>query len=557
MSIQFIEKEQFWYISAFLNSSKLDATQKSTEIEKIIKAKLENLTDDDIYRKELKDHLFEMVKNLSIKCNWVPYLENFPYRDENSDYLYNTLGYFEFEVKFFQNELSKKESLTPILIQQIPYIVLNRLKVYAKRPENKGLFLDVESPIYVFVTSDKIKPHEIQWTQENIEKYKKVIGDWTEIYSGQWEDYSEELYNRRIQNNLSNRLSELHFIHRNSGFIYMAEENYKNFFKSYMKPFVLDPTPWMRAVLFALRSINESLDLLFLKTQSEAFQDIEVIERKITNLRLLRGLIQTNLSSIYNELDYNRRQHYTTILKHLLSEFNIQDIISRVNDKFDLIYDAIQVLYQKKNEENQQRTERGLSLLNLLFGAGVLADLAGLIMIAFAMQEGVIGTMILNGFIASIIIVILCITIGYYLYAKRKMNQSEVKYTIDAVIITEDNDVVLIKRKYPPFKDYYALPGGFIEKGETPKKALIREVKEETNLDVKIIEKIGYYDEEGRDPRGKVESTAFKCIIIGDPSEMRSGDDSKHVEVISKDRLKKIDLAFDHAKILNDAGILK
>jgi len=185
MSIQFIEKEQFWYISAFLNSSKLDATQKSTEIEKIIKAKLENLTDDDIYRKELKDHLFEMVKNLSIKCNWVPYLENFPYRDENSDYLYNTLGYFEFEVKFFQNELSKKESLTPILIQQIPYIVLNRLKVYAKRPENKGLFLDVESPIYVFVTSDKIKPHEIQWTQENIEKYKKVIGDWTEIYSGQ------------------------------------------------------------------------------------------------------------------------------------------------------------------------------------------------------------------------------------------------------------------------------------------------------------------------------------------------------------------------------------
>jgi hypothetical protein len=239
MSIQFIEKEQFWYISAFLNSSKLDATQKSAEIEKIIKAKLENLTDDEIYRKELKDHLFEMVKNLSIKCNWVPYLENFPYRDENSDYLYNTLGYFEFEVKFFQNELSKKESLTPILIQQIPYIVLNRLKVYAKRPENKGLFLDVESPIYVFVTSDKIKPHEIQWTQENIEKYKKVIGDWTEIYSGQWEDYSEELYNRRIQNNLSNRLSELHFIHRNSGFIYMAEENYKNFFKSYMKPFEL------------------------------------------------------------------------------------------------------------------------------------------------------------------------------------------------------------------------------------------------------------------------------------------------------------------------------
>ncbi|GAG54096.1 unnamed protein product, partial [marine sediment metagenome] len=56
----------------------------------------------------------------------------------------------------------------------------------------------------------------------NIEKYKKVIGSWTEIYSGQWEDYSETLFNKRIENNLSNRLSELHFLRRNSGFIYMA-----------------------------------------------------------------------------------------------------------------------------------------------------------------------------------------------------------------------------------------------------------------------------------------------------------------------------------------------
>jgi len=557
MSLQFIEKEQFWYVSAFLDSSKFDGMQISSEFEKVIKAKLDKLTDKDIYRKELRDNIFEMVKNVSIKCNWVPYLENFPYRDENSDYLYNTLGYFEFEVNYFHNDLAKKESLSPMLIQQIPYIILNSLKNYDERPENKELLLDIESPIYVFATSHKTLPQEVQWTQENIEKYKKIIGDWTEIYSGQWEDYSEELYNRRVQNNLSNRLTELHFIHRNSGFIYMAEENYKNFFESYMKPYVLDPTPRMRAVLFALRSINESLDLLFLKTQLEAFQDLESIERKITNLRLLRGLIQTNLSTIYNELDYNRRQHYTTILKHLLHEFEIQDIVSRINDKFNLIYDAIQVLYQKKNEENQRRTERGLSLLNLLFGAGVLADLAGLIMITFAMQEDAFGTALLNGLIASIIVSILVITIGYYLYAKQKINKKEVKYTIDAVITTEDGGVILIKRKYPPFRDYYALPGGFIQKGETQKEALIREVKEETNLNVKIIAKVGYYDEKGRDPRGRVETTAFKCVIMGDPSEMRSGDDSKHVEIISKDRLKTIELAFDHAKILRDAGILK
>lgn len=93
-----------------------------------------------------------------------------------------------------------------------------------------------------------------------------MIGYWTEIYSGQWEDYSESLYDRRIENNLSNRLSELHLTRRNSGFIYMAEENYRDFFDSYMKEFVLIPAPQMRAVLFALSLINESLDLLFLKT---------------------------------------------------------------------------------------------------------------------------------------------------------------------------------------------------------------------------------------------------------------------------------------------------
>jgi len=128
---------------------------------------------------------------------------------------------------------------------------------------------------------------------------------------------------------------------------------------------------------------------------------------------------------------------------------------------------------------------------------------------------------------------------------------------VDAVIEVGKNKIVLIKRKYPPFQDFYALPGGFIEKGEKAKEAVIREVKEETNLDIKIIKKIGLYDEEGRDPRGKIHSTAFKCQIIGDASIMKSGDDSKEVELVPKEKLKEIELAFDHRKMLKDANILK
>ena len=555
-SLQFIYKEEFWYVSAFINSANINAEVKSQEIEDLIKIKFKNLEEEDIFRKDLKNDILELIKHISIKCSWVKCLSNFLYKDENSERGFNTLGYFQFEVEHYKEDPSSKKSLNPLLIQQIPFLVLDILKIYNNKLGNEDFHFDTESPIYVFVTSNKSEPNNIVWNPDNIEKYKKMIANWTEIYSGQWEDYSETLFNKRIENNLSNRLSELHFLRRNSGFIYMAEENYEKFFKSYMIQYVLDPTPKLRAVLFALRSINESLDLLFLKTQSQAFQGLKVIEQKIRNLRLLRGMIQTTLSAIYNELDYNRRQHYTSVLKHLLTEFEIENIVDRINQKFNSIYDVMEDIYHKKSDENQERTERGLNLLNLLFGAGILADLVGVIMISLNLQMGNLFSSLLNGLIAILIIGILVATIGFYLNNRIQMKKAEIGKTVDAVIEDKAGNVILIKRKYPPFQGYYALPGGFIEKGEGAMKALLREVKEETNLDVKILHKIGFYNEEGRDPRGNIHSTAYKCSIIGDITQMKSGDDSKKVELIPKNKLQFIELAFDHKKILEDANLL-
>ncbi len=555
--MEFIYREEFWFISTFLNTSLVEGDKKSQEIEKQVRERLSNLKKEDIYykiRDEIGDNIIEMAKQISISCKWIPYLENFPYEDENSQKKYDTLGFFQFDVEYYKNEPSKKESIKSSFIQQIPQILLAFLRNYSTKEENIGIIFDLESPIYVFVTSNKTKPESIEWTQENIDKFKKIIGYWTEIYSGQWEDYSETLYDRRIESNLSNRLSELHFIRRNSGFIYMAEENYENFFESYMKEFVLIPTPRMRAVLFALRLINESLDLLFLKTQTEEFKNVEAIEDKIKNLRLLRGLIQTNLSVIYNELDYNRRQHYTTVLKHLLYEFEIENIVNRINEKFNIIYDSMHSLYNKKNEEIQKRTEKGLNLLNLLFGAGILADLGGVIMLALSIQEGDFVSIILNSIIAIIISGILITTILFNIYMRYHVKESKISKTVDAVIEDTKGNIVLIKRKYPPFQGFYALPGGFIETGEKPQQTLLREVKEETNLNVKIIGKIGIFDEEGRDPRGTIHSTAYKCLV-DDTSNMRNGDDSKEVELISKERLKDLELAFDHKKIIKESNI--
>ncbi|MHA1461221.1 MAG: hypothetical protein ACTSO8_07040, partial [Promethearchaeota archaeon] len=232
--LQFIYKEEFWYLSAFLNSKAVSGIEIAKKIEVFIEYKFKNLTPNDFYRQDLKESIIDMVQNISIECNWVPYVEFFPYRDENTDRAFNTLGFFQFKVEHYHDQPSKKETLEPMLIQQIPYLLLDDLKDFFRDTIHDEIFIDTESPVYVFLTSNNIKPSTIEWTQENIEKYKKLIGDWTEIYSGQWEDYSDTLYTKRIENNLSNRLSELHFIRRNSGFVYMIEESYEKYFESYM-----------------------------------------------------------------------------------------------------------------------------------------------------------------------------------------------------------------------------------------------------------------------------------------------------------------------------------
>jgi 8-oxo-dGTP diphosphatase len=74
---------------------------------------------------------------------------------------------------------------------------------------------------------------------------------------------------------------------------------------------------------------------------------------------------------------------------------------------------------------------------------------------------------------------------------------------------------------------------------------------------VEIINKIGTFDQKGRDPRGKIVSTAFKCRLVKDLSMLQEGDDALRVKIIPIEQLKKLELAFDHNQILRDAGVLK
>lgn len=121
--------------------------------------------------------------------------------------------------------------------------------------------------------------------------------------------------------------------------------------------------------------------------------------------------------------------------------------------------------------------------------------------------------------------------------------------TVDCVVFDRADRLLLIRRKHPPFKGKYALPGGFVDVGETVEAVALRELKEETGLDGKIAKLIGVYSDPKRDPRGHTVSAAF--LIRTRSTKALAGDDASAAEFVADWRGLK--LAFDHDKILRDA----
>lgn len=123
--------------------------------------------------------------------------------------------------------------------------------------------------------------------------------------------------------------------------------------------------------------------------------------------------------------------------------------------------------------------------------------------------------------------------------------------TVDIFIFNkETNEFILIKRKNDPFKNHWALPGGFVDYGETTENAAIREAKEETTMDVSLINLIGVYSNPDRDPRGHTITLVY--LAQGDFNQRKADDDAKEIGIFNFENLNNIDLAFDHEKILSD-----
>jgi ADP-ribose pyrophosphatase YjhB (NUDIX family) len=118
--------------------------------------------------------------------------------------------------------------------------------------------------------------------------------------------------------------------------------------------------------------------------------------------------------------------------------------------------------------------------------------------------------------------------------------------TVDIIIEIESKGIVLINRKNFPYG--WAIPGGFVDYGESLEDAALREAKEETNLNVKLIRQFHTYSELKRDPRHHSISTVYIAKGKGKP---QAKDDAKEIGFFTESNLPD-EIAFDHRSILND-----
>ncbi len=456
--IRFFFKEQWWFISALCKMSDEEWNQKFQKqddlsdrnndvyyykgMDAILTDLLKKSLNLDQFKRYFKDKQEEqrtllLCQNLRIESQWHNYIKDYEFFNFQKKQVvrFKSLGFFGFRIRLKPQNNVNIDDIIPNDMQQISaafYIELR--KVFG----NEFQF-DQDSAPFIYSISDRystnpVEPGLIQWNRQKREEYKKGIGEWVEVYSGQYEDYNEELYDYRIENNLSNRLSELHYIMRNSAFIYMNPENFKLFFikdketpnsSGYIFRSVIITTIEIRTLLFGMLLLDDVIDedTIELTMEKELLGDPQQIKNDLDYTLRLKNTLQSVLSPVFTDLNKNNRYHYNRVLNHVLALYGISNNWDLVQRKIESNMVALENIYLDKQRELQkkqaeeltkqteaqqkasQKQQAMLTLLQLILGTGVIFDiLVDVIDDRSQLRSAVLITIVILGIISIYIL---------------------------------------------------------------------------------------------------------------------------------------------------------
>ena len=269
------------------------------------------------------------------------------------------LGHAQIDIKDIQNVSIR---LSKVLME-----------IFEDLNQQGRITFDIDSPLYVVLSADKTEPKIEEWNIPTIQQYKKALGPYLNLYSGQWPDYSDELYDRRIRNNLSNRTSELHFYERNSAFIYIEGEGYEKFW-NYVEGVMDSPLVRARGVIFVMLKLQDLIQRFLQELPELRTQDISIIEEKQAELEKTNQSLMQLIAVIRREDMINMRDHARALNDHLVNLFRIEDVLNSVTNELNYVHKSVQLVYEEKNRDLQERQERLFLYLNIILGASVFVE---------------------------------------------------------------------------------------------------------------------------------------------------------------------------------------
>lgn len=387
-TLKLIFHEEWLGISTLTSLEGKELENEILKIEKHVNLRCQNISLEMINQKfvpeiQTRENIVKIAHSLNITVKWNNYIEDFQYQRE--DLIFKKLGYLLLRIQFNENNSvnCRKEEIRPDLMQQIVFLMWYDL---VKAFEKKFLFDEHTVPYAINVVSSTNPNSGLAWTRSTIDQHKQEIGKWVELYSGQFPDYHDELYARRVETNLSNRTSEMHFINRNSGLIFMNEENYPKYFikdehtpdsTGYMYNTVIKTVIQIRTIGFAMVLVNGEIDRDTQQLTTKEFTDKKpaLIKDDLDKTNRLKMILQKTLAPFFTDLSRSHRQHYHTLLKHCVEINDIEKNWEMISNKLESNTEELNSIFLDKQEEGNKRQEKILNMVNLILGASIVFEI--------------------------------------------------------------------------------------------------------------------------------------------------------------------------------------